>query len=305
MTSVTAQPGPPPHVAPIRGPDHEGLPSLDSHTHDTVPRGPVEATMNFYTPPEDGSNPHNWVEKPVDRPQRNFGDEWHQLQIHDARGNESKFNLDKHAFATLQGYPHNPAINWDDDDSVKSLYYPEVERILLENSPGNPNKVLIFDHTVRRANPNAPRAPVQRCHIDQTAKSSQMRVEFHLSEEEAKKVLDNNVRYRIINVWRPINGTVESSPLGFANSATVPDGDMVPVEHRYPNRTGETAAVKYNPDHEWYYWSGMEENERIMLQCFDSANPGNRVPHSAFADPRNGPESKPRESIEVRALVFG
>lgn len=262
--------------------------------------------MNFYNAPEDGAKPHNFVEKPTDgSPQRNFGDFLQEIQINDLRGHEDEASLDSSAFAALQGYPHNPAINWDDDESVKTNYYPEVEQLLLKHSPGNPYKVVLFDHTVRRADPNAHRAPVNRCHIDQTPFSAKQRVGWHLPEEEAKSVIDNGVRYRIINVWRPINGTVESSPLGVADSKTVPDDDMVSVEHRYPNRTGETAAVKYNPDHKWYYWSGMEENERLLLQCFDSAYPNNRVPHSAFVDPRNDEQHKRRESIEVRALVFG
>lgn len=222
--------------------------------------------------------------------------------MHDARGKEGSFNLDRQAFATLKNHPHNPNIDWHDDESIKKQYYPEVEKLLLNEIPGKPNRVLLFDHTVRRAEPNAHRAPVTRAHIDQTQMSAKQRVEFHLPEEAAE--LEKG-RYRIINVWRPLNGSVETHPLAFANSETVLDSDMVPVEHRYPTRTGETAAIKYNPDHEWYYWSGIDDDERILLQCYDSDKPMNRVPHSAFVDPRSTEKSKPRESIEVRALVFG
>ena len=320
MATATAQPGPPPNSMnmpsiPAYSHASNGLPSLDSESHDDVhlhiaksniPRGPVTATMNFYKPPEDGAKPYNYVEpQPEGTPQRNFTAFDHEISIRDLRGSESKYDLDVHAFAALQSYPEHPEVNWDDDASIKENYYPEVEKILLDRIPGSPYKIILFDHTVRRANPNAARAPVTRCHIDQTPKSAEMRVELHLSEAEAAQVLKDGTRYRIINVWRPINGAVESFPLGFANSATVPDSDMVSVEHRYPERTGETAAVKYNPDHEWYYWSGIDDTERMLLQCFDSANPGNRVPHSAFVDPRSGEQSKPRESIEVRALILG
>ena len=48
----------------------------------------------------------------------------------------------------------------------------------------------------------------------------------------------------------------------------------------------------------------MDDDERILLQCYDSEK-GKRVPHTAFVDPRTeGPGWKGRESIEVRALVF-
>jgi len=108
---------------------------------------------------------------------------------------------------------------------------------------------------------------------------------------------------RIINVWRPINGPVQASPLAFADSMTVSDEALVAVEHRYVERTGETISVQHM-DEQWYYWSGIDNHERILLECFDSEK-GGRVPHTAFVDPRSPAGGRQRESIEVRALVFG
>ncbi|QIW98039.1 hypothetical protein AMS68_003557 [Peltaster fructicola] len=184
--------------------------------------------------------------------------------------------------------------------SIKQNYYPEVEQLLIDNVPGA-KRVFIFDHTVRRSDPNAKRAPVNRAHIDQTTKSAIERVRYHLPEE-ADELLKG--RYRLINVWRPINGPVVGSPLAYADSRSVPDSDIVPVEHRYPHRTGETAGVQYTEKGNWYYWSGMTNDERILLQCFDNGDHA-RTPHSAFVDPRTQPEWPGRESIEVRTLVFG
>ena len=267
-----------------------------------VHRGPVTATFNFYNPPEDGSKPFNYVEKPPEgQPQRNFSDASLEVTVDDIRGREADFNLDSNAFAAVTNVPPSAEKDFTDEESVKKNYYPEVEQLLLDHVPGS-NRIFLFDHTVRRANPNAHRAPVQRAHIDQTAVSSEARVRHHLPDE-ADQLLQS--RYRIINVWRPINGAVESFPLGFANSASVPDEALVGIEHRYPDRTGETAAVKYTDGQHWCYWSGIDDNERILLECFDSQNPRGRVPHSAFVDPRSGEGAKPRESIEVRALVFG
>ena len=172
--------------------------------------------------------------------------------------------------------------------------------MLLDNVPGA-QRVFLFDHTVRRSDPNAKRAPVNRAHIDQTTKSAIARVHYHMGDE-APELLKG--RYRLINVWRPLNGPVVSNPLAYADSRSVPDDDIVGVEHRYPNRTGETAGVKYTEQGRWHYLSGMENDERILLQCFDSKD-GARTPHSAFVDPRTRPEWPGRESIEVRALVFG
>lgn len=303
MTSVQAAPiSHLSRMVPANQVNLNGIPSVASERKGP-PSGPVSATLNFYKNPEDGSAPFNYVEEPPKGvPQRNFGDEDVEVNLQDVRGHEKEFHLDKHAFATLQGISSSPKIDWHDDESVKSVYYPEVEKLLLENVPGSPNRIILFDHTIRRALPNAHRAPVTRAHIDQTAKSAAQRVNFH-SPEDAEKLLKG--RYRIINVWRPLNGAVETHPLAFAEANSVPDTDMVGVEHKYPDRSGETAAIRYNPNHKWHYWSGIDNDERIFLQCFDSNSPSTRVPHSAFVDPRTTPDSKHRESIEVRALVFG
>jgi hypothetical protein len=192
--------------------------------------------------------------------------------------------------------------DWTDEEKIKSVYYPEVEQLLLDNLPGS-HKIFLFDHTIRR--PGTNRSAVTRVHIDQTAKSTAARVSHHLPDE-AEELLRG--RFRIVNVWRPLNGPVQANPLAVADSATVLDEDLIPVEHRYPERTGETAGVKYNEGQKWYYLSGMENNERLFLKCYDSdetVGRYGRVPHTAFDDPRTPKDAPGRESIEVRALVFG
>lgn len=274
-----------------------------------IPRGDAEVTLNYFKPPEDGSVPFNFVEpQPEGQPQRNFGDFDVQARVHDIRGKEAEYNLDKDAFAVVSGVPKSAEKDFVDDDSIKRNYYPEVEKLILDNVPGS-NKVFIFDHTIRRSNPGTPRAPVTRVHIDQTVKSATQRVHHHLPNE-APELLKG--RYRIINIWRPLNGPVQASPLAFASSSTLKDEDLIPVEHRYPDRTGETAGIRYNKGQKWYYLSGMKNDERLFLECFDSESlkpgtsvQGGRVPHTAFQDPRTPKGAPGRESIEVRALVFG
>ena len=267
----------------------------------SIPRGPVTSALNFYSPPPDGSKPHNYVEAPPPgQPQRNYGDDTVSVTIDDVRGRESDFDINTNAFATLKDVPPSAEKSFSDNASIKANYYPEVEELLLKHVDGA-TRIILFDHTIRRANPNAHRAPVTRVHIDQTAASTTARVQHHLPNE-AEELLKGRVR--IINVWRPLNGAVESFPLAFADSTSVHDDALVGIEHRYPDRTGETAAVKYGAGQRWHYWSGVSDNERILLQCADTQD-GARVPHTAFIDPRSGEGAKPRESIEVRALVFG
>lgn len=269
-----------------------------------IPRGPVTASLSFYEPPADGSKPHNYVEKqPEGVPQRNFGESWNEVTIQDLRGQENKFTLDNNAFAVLSNVP-SEEYEFKSDERIRQVYYPEVEKLLLENVPGA-KRVVLFDYTIRRSSPDADRAPVTRVHIDQTPSSAAARVKLH-SPDEADQLLQG--RYRIINVWRPLNGPVMAHPLAVSDSATVSDTDLIPVEHRYPDRKGETAAVQYNPEQKWYYWSGMTNEERLLLKCFDSdetVGAWGRVPHTAFTDPRTPEGAIGRESIEVRALVYG
>ncbi|KAK3397139.1 hypothetical protein B0T20DRAFT_250203 [Sordaria brevicollis] len=291
-------------------------------SEDRVPRGDVLAPLHFYIPPTDGSIPFNNIDPPAGVPERNFSYQTIPVTIHDIRTSSSRpassFTLDNDAFQILQGLPPSAeessssgGSNFTSDTSIKQLYYPEVTRLLLDHIPGS-NKVIIFDHTIRRTSPSAPRGPVQRVHIDQTASSAAQRVRRHASSpEEAEALLKG--RYRIVNVWRPLNkGPVESFPLAFASSQTVDDKRIVPVEHRYPDGyVGQTAGVLYEEQQKWYYLSGMTGDERVLLECFDSWNDskeevkGGRVPHTAFEDPRQRKDAEGRESIEVRALVFG
>ncbi|WYZ36594.1 hypothetical protein EsH8_II_000100 [Colletotrichum jinshuiense] len=276
---------------------------------DTVPRGDVRATLNFFAAPEDGTSPYNLIH-PEGPPGRNYGDAPTETTLHDIRGRESDFNLDQDAFTVIRNLPPSAEKDFTDDESVKQNYYPELEKLLLENVPGS-NRVLFFDHTIRRADPKANRNPVTRVHIDQTPASVIQRIKKHLPEE-ADRLLAG--RYRLINVWRPLNKKpVESFPLGFASSSTLADADIVPIEHRYTNGyTGQTAGIKFSPDQKWYYLSGMTGDERLLLECFDSEGlrdgtgvAGGRLAHTAFVDPRTRADAEGRESIEVRALVFG
>jgi hypothetical protein len=289
-----SSPAPTPSDTTSRDVNFQGLP---------IPRGPVKAKLSFYKAPEDGAPPHNYVEPLPGVPQRNWGDNWTEVTLEDLRGKEQNFTLDNNAFDTFQNIKSRLSReDFEDDDKIKRVYYPEVENLLLSNVQ-DAQRVLIFDHTIRR--PTGNRNPVQRVHIDQTPFSAAERVKLHLPDE-AEQLLQG--RYRIINVWRPLNGPVMGSPLAVADSQTVRDGDLVPIEHRYPNRNGQTAAVAYNPGQKWYYWSGMKNEDRLLLKCFDSdeiVGQWGRVPHTAFVDPRTPEGAVGRESIEIRALVFG
>ena len=113
-------------------------------------------------------------------------------------------------------------------------------------------------------------------------------------------------RVQVINLWRPIRGPVRDAPLAMCDGQTVAPDDLVASDLIYPNRNGETYSVRFNPNHRWYYVPEMTADEGVLLKCYDSATDGRTRfgPHTAFIDPTTPPNTPPRESIELRTLVF-
>jgi hypothetical protein len=140
-------------------------------------------------------------------------------------------------------------------------------------------------------------------HNDYTAKSAPQRVR-DLMGDEAEELLKH--RYAEVNLWRPIRGPLLRSPLALCDAQTLAEENLVASDLRYPDRTGETYAVTYNPAQRWYYFPRMQADEAVLIRCFDSAQSGAArfSAHGAFEDPASPPDAPPRESIEVRTLVF-
>ena len=120
---------------------------------------------------------------------------------------------------------------------------------------------------------------------------------------EAEVLLKN--RFAVINVWRPIRGPVQESPLAVCDAASMVQSDFVAQDLKYRDRTGEVYSVAYNPDHRWFYFPQMEQTEVLLLKCYDS-DPGRTrfTANTAFAAPSSSADAPARESIEVRTLVF-
>ncbi|KAI1825760.1 hypothetical protein F4861DRAFT_537780 [Xylaria intraflava] len=277
----------------------------------SVPSGPTKAKLNYPALPPAGQVPYYYVGAvPEGEQPTNVELVPIETEIEDIRGRESEFTLDHDAFQVIQNVPPSKETEFVDDESIKKNYYPEIEKLLLDNIPGS-NRVFIFDHTIRRSEPDAFRSPVQRVHIDQTPASAKVRVHRHLPDE-AEELLKG--RYRIVNVWRSLNKKpIEAMPLAYASSASLADKDVFAVEHRHETLKGaSTAGISFSPNQKWYYLSGMVGSEYLLLECFDSEGlkegsgvAGGRAAHTAFDHPLTKPDAIGRESIEIRTLVFG
>ncbi|KAJ4307014.1 hypothetical protein N0V88_000388 [Collariella sp. IMI 366227] len=126
-------------------------------------------------------SPYNNADLTPGLPERNYGSVTHQVLIHDARGKESNFTLDKDAFQLLLNQPPSAEKDFTDDASIKANYYP---RSSSSSSPPYQAPPKSSSSTTQSAAPPPPRAPVTRVHIDQTAPSTIQRIHRHSSPSE-------------------------------------------------------------------------------------------------------------------------
>ena len=265
----------------------------------------IEAQLNYLAPMAE--RPRNYTfDPPPGVPRSNSTHEAHTVAIHDARPLASEISLDREGFALL--HQQSAVRDFWDEDEVRRVYYPEVQRVLAELTGAS--KVFIFDHTLRRRvkgavdwSREAPRQPATRVHVDHTADSGPQRVRDFFGDE-ADELLRGRVQ--VINLWRPIRGPLKDAPLAVCDAGSVAPGDLVASDLVYRDRVGETYGVKFNPEHRWYYLPDMQPDEALLLKCYDSATDGRArfAPHTAFEDPTAPADKLPRESIELRTLVF-
>ena len=105
----------------------------------------VPTSLNYYTP-IGTEEPYQYVLSPPEgKEPNNLGVEPHDVTVHDARGRESDFSLDTSGFQFVK-YP-SAEKEFDDEERIKAVYYPEVEALLKEVAGAK--RVFIFDHTIR------------------------------------------------------------------------------------------------------------------------------------------------------------
>ncbi|GJC94037.1 methyltransferase [Colletotrichum higginsianum] len=123
----------------------------------------------------------------------NYSNQEHAVKITDARPNMGEYDINTHGFA----YHHDASITADllealranDKAAVAAQYYPLVEKLVKEKTGAN--RVVIFDHTLRRRdpalattdNPNGREQPASLVHCDQSSVGAIRRVHRRLGDE--------------------------------------------------------------------------------------------------------------------------
>jgi hypothetical protein len=263
----------------------------------------VEASLNYLV--DTGERPVSRSNAPGTTPVQHTGKYADRpATIHNGRLIRDRLSLELEGFIFIN---HETKVSdFYDEDQVRSVYYPEMERLIKDVSGAS--RVLIFDHTLRAEDgatreEKKVREPVRRVHNDYTEWSGPQRVR-DLLPAEAETLLQR--RFAVIQTWRPIRKPVQSAPVAIADARSLPVKDLIATERTYPDRVGEIYHITYNPDHRWFYFPRMQRNEAIVFKTYDSAKDGRArwTAHASFDDPTSPPDAPPRESIEIRALAF-
>ena len=239
-------------------------------------------------------------------PRSNYGGTagHHDVPIYDGRRAGEDFDLEVHGFELRAFEGREP--DFSDSLSVESIYYPEMERLVMAASGAR--RVHVFDHTVRHGDEGEQAArkvrdPVYLVHNDYTHWSAPRRVR-QLLPEDADELLKR--RYAIIQVWRPLVEPVQSDPLAIADARTISEEHFVAANRVTENRVGQTWHALHDPGQRFYYFPLMRPDEALVFKVYDSAQDGRAryTAHTAFALPGASPEDAPRQSVEPRMLAF-
>ncbi|PVH73249.1 hypothetical protein DL98DRAFT_469506 [Cadophora sp. DSE1049] len=229
------------------------------------------------------------------------------VEIHNIRHHDVHFTTDVHGFELWKHATGVPLEDFKEDEQVPGKYLSECEALLKDHFGAF--RVYIFSHTVSRSMlEKEPRIlpPALLAHVDQTEKGARMRVTHHLPTD-APSLLQS--RFRIINVWRPLVSPVQNHALAVCDYRSTDSVDYVATDIVNPSYQGEQYSMCHNENHCWWYADSMLEDEVFFLKCYDSlaesdTSIARNCPHSSFEWYKPREASKPRRSIEIRALVF-
>ena len=219
--------------------------------------------------------------------------------------------------------------NFYDAAEVERVFYPEMEKLLLEFFPGATD-ALVYNHDVfdkdytgdrtedqENKNPGVNAAYANLVHNDLNDNSGRVRCrelltknlrnfgrEQHYTEAQAEARMSR--RFMSINLAKPME-TVQQNPFVLCAWPSFADQPYITNYRVYDDRVGETTRFTYRTEHEWYWVPQQTPSEVSMLKCYDSITDGSVSRwsfHSACIDP-TAPEDAPcRKNVVVRSFVF-
>ena len=219
--------------------------------------------------------------------------------------------------------------NFYDSAEVERVFYPEIEKLLLEFFP-DATDALVYNHDVfdkdyagdrtedqDAKNPGVNARYANIVHNDLNDNSGRVRCrelltknlrnfgrEQHYTEAEADAKMSR--RFMSINLAKPME-TVGQFPFVLCAWPSFADQPYITNYRVYDDRVGETTRFTYRPDHEWYWFPRQKPTEVSMLKCYDSVTDGSVSRwsfHTACIDPTAPADAPCRKNVVVRSYVF-
>lgn len=265
----------------------------------------VRATLNYSV--DNGIPPDYYFYEPDPSVKLNPpGTDLREMDIHDAWPQAGRLSVDREGFEI---HEFGAAFeSFDDEAAIASTFHPQVVDFVQRHTGAR--RVIVFDHTIRKRMPaelsaqtTVQRPAVLLVHSDYTVASGPQRVR-DLLPDEAEALLARRVAF--FNVWKPLKNRVEELPLALCDAQTHAPDDMLRMDLKYRERTGEIYVMRHSPAHRWMYFPQMEASHALLLKTYESETDGRArfMGHTAFEDPTSPPDAPRRESIEVRTMAF-
>ena len=219
--------------------------------------------------------------------------------------------------------------NFYDAAEVERVFYPEIEKLLLQFFPGATD-ALVYNHDVfnkdyegdrtedqDNKNPGVNTFYANIVHNDLNDNSGRVRCrelltknlrnfgrQQHYTEEQADAKMSR--RFMSINLAKPME-TVGQNPFVLCAWPSFADQPYINNYRIYDDRVGETTRFTHRPDHEWYWLPEQKPTEVSMLKCYDSVTDGSVSRwsfHTACIDPTAPDDAPCRRNVVVRSYVF-
>ena len=219
--------------------------------------------------------------------------------------------------------------NFYDSAEVERVYYPEIEKLLLEFFP-DATDAFVYNHDVfdkdyqgdrtedqEARNPGVNARYADLVHNDLNDNSGRVRCRELLTKNlrnfgreqrctEAEADAKMSRRFMSINLAKPME-TVGQFPFVLCAWPSFADQPYINNYRIYDDRVGETTRFTYRPDHEWYWFPQQTPTEVSMLKCYDSVTDGSVSRwsfHTACVDPTAPADAPCRKNVVVRSYVF-
>lgn len=219
--------------------------------------------------------------------------------------------------------------NFYDSEEVRRIFYPEMEKLLLEFFPDAVD-ALVYNHDVfdkdyegdrtedqDKKNPGVNANYANLVHNDLNDNSGRVRCRELLTENLRNFGRTQNFthaqadermsrRFMSINLAKPME-TVEQNPFVLCAWPSFSDQPYINNYRVYDDRVGETTRFTYRPEHDWYWLPLQAPHEVSMLKCYDSVTDGSVSRwsfHSACIDPTAPEDARCRKNVVVRSFVF-